>query len=344
MIGKAKSVRGSVAGMDYLREEGKGYELDRNRLIGDTSAEIMQEFRIQQLNNTTCDKNMITAVLSPDIKDGEKLTDAQLKEIGRDFMKGIGVDTEKQAYIMIVHTEKSHKHIHFYANRIQENGKAIEDKFIGKKAQVVAHNIAKERGLVSARDLMFEKKSLSMENEKQHKNEIFKKHQSVMRTNPKTFKGYMQAMNLKGLEVQPTINKQGQVQGFRVKDKANDKNYKMSEVNRSMSISNLIKSGLKNDLDSGLTGTLKNVDKMQDIALEASRLVKYKTPTTSKEKGFKFNLGKQKMTMKEHLAFEKLADEVMIPNAIKEQAEQWEKGLKDKEEEQKINKNKEEER
>ena len=42
MIGKAKSVSGSVAGMEYLQEEGKGYELDRNFLLGETPKEIMQ--------------------------------------------------------------------------------------------------------------------------------------------------------------------------------------------------------------------------------------------------------------------------------------------------------------
>lgn len=343
MIGKAKSVKGSVAGMNYLREEGKGYELDRNRLIGDTSAEIMQEFRMQQLNNHTCDKNMITAVVSPHAKDGEKLTNAELKEIGKDFMNGIGIDTNKQAYIMIVHTEKAHKHIHIYANRVQENGKAIEDKFIGKRAQATAHKIAKEKGLISAKELMIEKNDLLKQNDKLFKNEILKKHESVMRGKPKTFENYIKEMDRKGLEVKPTINKQGEIQGFRVTDKETKKDYKMSDVSRSMSVGNLIKAGLRNDLKNELTGTLKSVDKKHNIAIEINRLVKSPNKNTQNEKGFNFNLGKQKMTKKEYLDFEKLTDDIVIPSIVREHTLVLDKDLKDREEQNK-NKNKDLER
>jgi hypothetical protein len=286
-------------------------------------------------------------VLSPDIKDGQNLSDKELKTMTQEYLTKLGIDPEKQQYVAFVHTEKEHKHIHIIANRVQTNGKLISDHHIGKRGQWAAHEIAKERGLISAKEKMFENIKNNEQNKgnlKILKNEIFKKHQQVMRDRPRTFENYIKQMNSKGLEVKPTINKQGQIQGFRVVDTESKKDFKASEINRSMSIGNLIKDGLKNDLNNQLNGTLKTVSKKQDIALEASRLIKHKTPNISKEKGFKFNLGKQKMTMKEHLAYEKLLDEVVIPEIVKEQSEQWEKGLKDKEEEQKTNKTKDTER
>lgn len=120
MTASAKSIRGSRQGVDYLIAEHKGYELDRNLIYGETSTEIMNSFRIQQSENYTCDKKFFTAYISPDPKDGQKLTDKELKEISHDFMKGIGVNPEKQAYLAIVHTEKNHKHVHLLINRIDE--------------------------------------------------------------------------------------------------------------------------------------------------------------------------------------------------------------------------------
>lgn len=265
MIGKASSVKGSVAGMDYLNAEGKGYELDRNKILGETSKEIMQDFRMQQLDNSTCKNKMFTAVISPDASDGKKLTDFELKEIGKEFMQGLGVDTDRQAYIMIVHRETEHKHIHLYVNRIQENGKAIDDSFIGKKASEVAHRIAKSRGLVSAKEIMIERINLTKELDKNLKSEIYSKHQAVMISNPKGFDNYIKQMNLKGLEVKPTINMQGEIQGFRVRDLKTDKDFKMSEVHRSMSTGNLVKNGLINDLDYKLDTSL-NRSKTKQIS------------------------------------------------------------------------------
>ena len=328
MIGKASSVTGSVAGMDYLREEGKGYELDRNRLLGETSKELMQEFRMQQLENSTCKRKMFTAVISPDVSDGKKLTDLELKEIGKEFMQGIGVDTEKQAYIMIVHTEKEHKHIHLYANRIQENGKAINDSFIGKKASQVAHNIAKSRGLVSAKELMIEKTNLAKELDKNLKAEIFKKHQTVMRSKPKTLGNYIQGMKKVGLEIQPTINKQGQIQGFRVLDKTTNINHKMSDINRSLSANNLIKTGMKNDLGIPFTDTLKITEKQQiqskntkSIDFNPSSIKQLKPSLNTLIPGPKIIkiLGKRKLSKEEYLEalkYDKLFEEVLIPISI----------------------------
>ena len=78
-----------------------------------------------------------------------------------------------------------------------------------------------------------------------------------MRDKPRTFENYIKQMNAKGLQVNPTINKQGQVQGFRIIDAETKQNFKASEINRSMSVGNLIKDGLTNDLKNQLNPTLK---------------------------------------------------------------------------------------
>lgn len=360
MIGKAKSVSGSVAGMEYLQEEGKGYELDRNFLLGETPKEIMREFRMQQTLNTTCDKNMITAVISPHINDGEKLSDKELKEIGIDFMEKLKIDTKNQAYIMIVHDEKAHKHIHIYANRINRDGKAINDTYIGKRAQLAAHEIAKEKGLISAREIMLQRKNVmleknSVENIKfnKAKSKIFSAHSEVLKSEPNSLRTYILKMENKGFEVYPVLNKQNKLQGLKVYDKENDLNLKMSEVNRSMSLNSLLKKGIKNDLNVELKNEIKNITKSVshdikiNIGVTPTDLEKTLTPNSEKllDKGLGIlkPLVKGKMTKEEflqHLKDQQFLEDVIQPNFMKEQQEYWNNLTTERDLEKEVNQNK----
>ena len=211
MTSSAKSVKGSTQSIDYLIEEGKGYELDRNKLFGETSKEIMASFKMQQQFNTTCNKKFITAYISPHPKDGEKLSDAELKAIAREYMTKLNIDVEKQAYLAVVHTEKHHKHIHLLINRIDSNNKAIRDQYIVKRSQDIAHKIAKERGLISARDL----KSKNID-KKLSENQITKKrmaeiHKDVLSIKPANFSKYQEYMKAKGLLVTAAFNSKNKV-------------------------------------------------------------------------------------------------------------------------------------
>lgn len=274
MIGLAKACNGGGTLANYVMDESKGYELDRNMLCGSTPKEMVEEMKmIQDLNQRATNKTF-SIVLSPDIKDGKNLSDDELKTITRDYLNKLGIDTEKQQFVAFVHTEKEHKHIHIIANRVQSNGKLISDHHIGKRAQWIAHEIAKEKGLVSAKEKMFENiKSIEKEKSdlKDIKAEIYKKHQEVLKQNPGSFENYIKEMNLKGLEVRPTINKQGQIQGFRILDKQTSNNFKASEIHRSMSGSSLIKSGLKNDLNHNLDTTLRRVQIKQTGKIPVNR-------------------------------------------------------------------------
>jgi hypothetical protein len=155
------------------------------------------------------------------------------------------------------------------------------------------------------------------------KNEIFKKHQEVMRDKPRTFDNYIKQMNSKGLEVKPTINKQGTIQGFRIVDIGSKKDFKASEINRSMSIGNLIKDGLKNDLNNQLNKTLDKTAKQQNSGLnkEMNKIIKPKSKNFEKSKDSK-PIFKEKLSQKEILEFSKLQD-VMIENFNINQQNYW---------------------
>jgi len=66
MVSKAKAVKGSVQGIDYIMKEEKNcYELCRNDLMGTNGQEILAEFREVQMYNPTCQNNTFSIVLSP---------------------------------------------------------------------------------------------------------------------------------------------------------------------------------------------------------------------------------------------------------------------------------------
>ena len=290
MTASAKSVKGSSQGVDYLIDEKKGYELDRNLLYGDKSAEIMQSFRMQQSLNSECNKKFITAYISPEPGDGRKLTDKELKEISRDFMKGIGVNPDKQAYLAIVHTEKNHKHIHLLINRIGEDNKAIKDNFIVLKAQNVAHKIATERGLISARDIKQQNIEKKLNLSKEEKARAFENHNKVMKLKPESISKYVQYMKSTGYEVKPTINKAGNLQGFRVKEIKTGQEFKMSEIKRTMS-GQVQK--LKNDLGSEKTSSKMFNAHKQVMQMKPQNLDKYQHYMRSM--GYDINLAKNKV-------------------------------------------------
>lgn len=337
MIGLAKACSGGGALSNYVMNDLKGYELDRNNICGSSPKEIVEEMKmIQDLNQRATNKTF-SLVLSPDIKDGKNLSDEQLKTMTQDYLNKLGIDTEKQQYVAFVHTEKEHKHIHIIANRVQPNGKLISDNHIGKRAQWIAHEIAKEKGLISAKERMFENIKNIEKGTDSLKVEIFKKHQEVLSQNPQSFQDYIKQMDLKGLEVKPTINKQGQIQGFRILDKETQKDFKASEIHRSMSGSNLIKGGLKNDLNHNLDTTLKRVQGKQisksrigkNTAIQIKHGLKtelkqvknigeFQVKSTAKSliKTFVKTPKMTKEEFKEKQKFEKHLDEVVSPNLL----------------------------
>ena len=338
MVGLAKSCSGGGALANYVLGENKGYELDRNLLCGTTPKEIVEEMKmIQDLNQRATNKTF-SLVLSPDIKDGKNLSDEHLKTMTQDYLNKLGIDTEKQQYVAFVHTEKEHKHIHIIANRVQANGKLISDNHIGKRAQWIAHEIAKEKGLISAKEKMFENIKNIEKGTDNLKNQIFKKHQEILKQNPKSFENYILLMKEHGFLVKPTINRQGQLQGFRVKDLKTEKEFKASEVNRLMSASNLIKSGIS--LNHNLDTTLKRVQGKQISKSHSNKNLNNTIPKEIKNQVNQLSrngtksvaqvLGKQKITKQEFKYLKtvlKPMAEIELKNTEKERLESISKDI-----------------
>ena len=235
MIGKGSSISSTLCALRYGNDPDKRAELVYSDLVvGDTAEEIIQEFKAVQALNQNCERNTLSFVLSPTVNDGAQMNTEDLGKLTRAFIQHMKLQ-ERQA-VAYVHRDKAHTHVHLYVNRIDLKGNAYTDSFIGKQSQWAAERTAKELGLQTVKDVQYEKnKALA-----HTRGEIYKTHQQAIQSLSKDLQTYINQMQKQHITVVPVINKSKQLQGFRFEYKG--QNIKGSEVHRSMSASNLLKS------------------------------------------------------------------------------------------------------
>ncbi len=233
MIGKGHAISRTGASLAYGWNQEKEAEVVlKEHLAGDTPAEITEEFKIIQSQNQRCTNNTLSFIVSPTIEDGRSMTQKDLGEIAREFLKRMNLQNHQA--IGFVHRNKEHTHVHIYANRISLSGEVYKDSFIGKRSQLAADHVARELGLTRVQEIQKER-LLELDGIRQ---EIKNINDKVLGSKPKSLDEYIGKMKEHRVKVIPTINKSNQLQGFRMEYKG--VNLKASEVDRSMSGNRLI--------------------------------------------------------------------------------------------------------
>lgn len=231
MIAKGKSIAHGGQGIDYALKKENAEVIDKRFVIGENGTEIKNEFRMFQDLNTRAINKDLSFVLSPEPRDGKRLSNADFRAISEDFLKKMNLDNHQA--ITIKHVDKEHTHLHIFANRIDSQGKAFNDSFISKESQTIADKVAIQYKLTRARNVMEFNKHMH----KELRVQIYDKHKAVLRHRPRDFKAYSELMQSSGVKVVPTINKQKQLQGFRLE--FNGQSFKASEVHRTMTLSKM---------------------------------------------------------------------------------------------------------
>lgn len=240
MIGKCKAVGGSSAGMEYLFKDKldetkeRGYELDKNMLLGDKPNEIMSELKEWNKDNARDLKNEVfSMVYSPAGEDGKKLTNEQLTQLGKEFMsKTLGIDPNTQPYYMRVHDDTKNKHVHIYTPRTDANGQTISDKHCQYKAMNSADQIAEKHGLTRAKEVMENKLEVNKDVKEQLKKDM---HQVISKST--SWDDFKAKAGKRGIGITETINKQGAVQGYRIE--VGKLSFKASDIDRKITLPKL---------------------------------------------------------------------------------------------------------
>lgn len=252
MIAKGKSIAHGANAIDYVLDKNKAEIIDKRFVIGENGNEIQNEFKIFQNLNTRTKNNSISFVLSPEPKDGRKLSNEEFKTISEDFLKRMKLDNHQA--IIAKHSDKDHTHLHLIVNRIDRNGKAYKDSWISKESQTVADKIAQERGLTRAKVVQ----AYNQEMSKDLRGQILDKHKAILQHRPRNFQDYKDLMKSSGVDVVPTINKAEKLQGFRLEFEG--QSFKASEIHRSMTLSKM-----------GVNKTFTGLNPELNIPIERSR-------------------------------------------------------------------------
>nr|WP_286384568.1 relaxase/mobilization nuclease domain-containing protein [Myroides odoratimimus] len=234
MVSVANATKGSSQAIDYImNDKGQAVELDRNYVMGENGQDILSEFREVQSLNTRCEKNTYSIVLSPDGAQRE-FSKEELLQLTRDHLKNLGL--ENNQYIAYVHNSTKNQHVHIIANRIDFEGKAHRDNLISKRAQESAEKLAKERGLYTAKEITQMKKDMT----KDLRKEISQAY-TQCKNKATSIEHFQELMHNKGYDVNLTINKQGNIQGFRINERQTGQSFKASEIGKNVRIGDLNK-------------------------------------------------------------------------------------------------------
>jgi len=230
MIGKAKSISHVSNAINYAKNKKDAVEISRNLVIGETGKEIAKEFRVFQNLNARCQRNSFSIVLSPTIPDGNKLTNYDFAKLAEDFLSRM--DLKENQFISFLHSDKDHKHLHIFVNRINATGKAYKDNFISKKAQRIAERVAKDWNFTTAKEIQQAK-------EEWLKEHITDAHERILPQKPKDIFEYANYMKLYGIELHLKQASNGKVVGL--KFQVGKDSIKASSVHRSYSAARLQK-------------------------------------------------------------------------------------------------------
>ena len=120
-IVKGKSFKGVV---NYILDKAKQTELLAAEGVRHKSREsIIRSFIAQTGLNPKVSKTVGHISLSFSAQDREKLTNAKVIQIAKDYMEKMGIANTQ--YIIGRHHDREHPHIHIVFNRIDNNGRTI---------------------------------------------------------------------------------------------------------------------------------------------------------------------------------------------------------------------------
>ncbi len=199
------------------------------------------DFEEQRRLNPELKKPVLHVILS--YYPGEKITDEKMKQIGKEYLKELGIQNTQ---VMIVrHTDRKHQHVHIVVNRVDNDGKTIKDNWIGLLGKKVAQQLTLKHELVQVQKKNLELTHLEKLNDYQVNR--YKVYHAITNELPKckTLKEIEQKLSRHGIETLykckgPTNELQG------VSFLVGKYKYKGSEIDRQFSIRNLEKTLARN--------------------------------------------------------------------------------------------------
>lgn len=144
MIGKTVIGRGFKGCVSYLLNKvakGEGELLEARGVRDFDKNATIRDFITRAKTNP----NLTRCVWHTSLSFQDNLTSQQMLTIGKEWMKGMGLDSTQ--YIIVVHTDTDHSHIHIVANRINDEGWTISDSNNWKRSEALCKELVRKHQL-----------------------------------------------------------------------------------------------------------------------------------------------------------------------------------------------------
>ncbi|KAA6336515.1 hypothetical protein EZS27_015331 [termite gut metagenome] len=149
MVAKIVKGKGFKGVVNYVLDKDKQTELLAAEGVRYKSKEsIIRSFVAQAGLNPKLSKPVGHISLDFSAQDKEKLTNAKMVQIAKEYMTKMGIVNTQ--YIIGRHYDKEHPHIHIVFNRIDNNGKTITDKNDRYRSEKICKELTEKHGLYFA--------------------------------------------------------------------------------------------------------------------------------------------------------------------------------------------------
>jgi Relaxase/Mobilisation nuclease domain len=142
MIGKITQGSNFQGCIDYLLGKDKA-EIIGGSLLFSTAREFGEEFCVMEDLTPAVSKPVFHISIS--LNPQESLSKEQWAEVADRYIKEMGFTNNQ--YLVVQHHDRSHQHIHILANRIDLNGKSVNDWRSKKRTEKILREIEKDYGL-----------------------------------------------------------------------------------------------------------------------------------------------------------------------------------------------------
>lgn len=202
---------------------------------------------------------------------GEKPSDELMKTIAKKYLDELGIVNTQ--YAVSKHTDKAHLHLHIVANLVGNDGKSINDSYIGLRGKKIAQRLTEEYKLIPAIHKTLDLTHL--ENLNQSEANRYKIYMAVAECLPKSksMEELEDLLKPHGIEVQYKY-KRGTDEKQGISFKLRKYSFKGSQVDRRYSYVGLQKTIIQQQ---SLMDTKVNLEKTEEVSRHKQKELKPKS-------------------------------------------------------------------
>lgn len=144
MIGKVMTGKSFSGCVRYVVQKAEAEIMDSDGIRLDTVASIVSDFNLQCKLNPELEKVVGHIALNWSVHDKTKLSPQVMVERAREYMKKMQIQNTQ--YLIVLHRDREHPHLHIVYNRVDYEGKTISDKFQHRRNAKVCRELTLRHG------------------------------------------------------------------------------------------------------------------------------------------------------------------------------------------------------